>query len=188
MTLPKIIGLAGLQGVGKSTAARYLCEAHGYVERSFAGPLKRIVQQVYEFSAEQMFGDSWHRNQPDPRYPRADGTCLTPRQALELFGTEAGRACWEQTWVAMAMREARELINAGECVVFADARFANEFSAIFAAGGSVVRLTRAGRTPSAHASETEQHALPDSLFSAVIPTDGSITATRELIDRWLGGA
>ena len=41
MIAPRLIGLAGRAGVGKSTVARLLCEQHAFVEVALAAPIKR---------------------------------------------------------------------------------------------------------------------------------------------------
>jgi len=58
-------------------------------------------------------------------------------------------------------------------VVFDDVRFANEARAILAAGGSMVRVERAGAGASTpgHSSETEVGSLPASM---TIRNDGSL--------------
>ncbi len=163
-----IVGFAGFQGTGKSTMASFCEAAFGFKQLSFADPLKRIVQDLYGFSDQQMYGPSQYRNEPDLRYLRDDGTYLTPREALERFGTEAGRFCYKNTWCNKAI----ELARTYSCTVFADARFLNEFEAIKAAGGFVVRLVRPDIACGGHLSETEQGALPDSYFDLVIDTSG----------------
>ena len=122
--------------------------------------IARIVQGLYGFTDAQMYGPSSSRNKPDERYPRGDGSYLTPRMALERFGTEAGRYCYKGTWCNAAIRDAMETqANYGCGVVFSDARFINEFDAIRQAGGKVIRVVRTGYNASTHESETEQAAI-----------------------------
>ena len=93
--------------------------------------------------------------------PKAAPHCfLTPRFALQVFGTEAGRMCFESVWIGRLLGLAQEL-QAGGChyspqqglfrgapgmaetsVVIPDVRFRNEVDAIRAAGGKVVRVVR----------------------------------------------
>ncbi len=68
-----IIGICGLAGSGKDTAADFLVKKEGYVKIAFADPLKRICRDVYDFTDEQLWGPSSERNKPDERYPRAHG-------------------------------------------------------------------------------------------------------------------
>lgn len=133
-----IIGITGKAGSGKSTAAKVLVEQHGFVEVGLADPLKRICQEVFDFSDEQLWGPSEMRNAPDSRYRRSVDekgcTCgqtfrtaedfrdhlscpalgplfLTPRHALQQLGTQWGRACYENVWVDFALRVARKLLG-----------------------------------------------------------------------------
>lgn len=64
----KIIGLSGLAGSGKDFIANLLVKNHGFVKIALADPLKRICQDVFDFSDEQLFGSSEERNKPDKRY------------------------------------------------------------------------------------------------------------------------
>jgi hypothetical protein len=72
-----IVGISGLAGSGKDTAADYLVAHHNFVKVSLADPLKRICRDVFAFTDEQLFGPSYRRNEPDKRYPRS-GTFSYP--------------------------------------------------------------------------------------------------------------
>lgn len=68
MTKKLIIGLSGLAGSGKDFVANLLVDNHGFVKIALADPLKRICQEVFDFSDEQLWGPSEERNKPDKRY------------------------------------------------------------------------------------------------------------------------
>jgi hypothetical protein len=68
-----IVGLCGPAGAGKDTMADFLVKNHGFVKVAFADPLKRICQDVYQFSDAQLWGPSEMRNAPDFRYVRLTG-------------------------------------------------------------------------------------------------------------------
>ena len=167
----QIIGVSGLAGAGKDQVATYLVEDFGFVRMSLADPLKQICRRVYAFTDEQLWGPSQFRNGPDSRYPRPDGTFLSPREALQTLGTEWGRSCYPDTWAQLCVRTAKELLTepiarydqkqglyyldelggttrgntmTTKGVVIPDCRFKNEMAAIKAAGGKVVRVTRPG--------------------------------------------
>lgn len=179
------IGIEGLPGTGKDTLAAHIAEKYGHKILSFARPLKLVVQQIYQFSDAQMFGSSHYRNEPDLRYPRGDGTYLTPRLALQLFGTEAGRACYENTWIDLAAREAAAVNALGGRWAFTDVRF--EVPYLRGRGDcKLVRLTRSGVVAGEHASNAHAQ-IPDSEFDLVLSTDGPVEETRSAFDQWYQG-
>lgn len=186
MKQPNIV-LTGCAGTGKSTLARYLADEYNYTELSFAAPLKRVVQQIYKFSNEQLYGPSSMRDAPDLRYPRADGTHLTPREALQRIGTDACRSCYEDTWLDLAMEDAFRTNQLGPSWVFDDCRFANELDECVAGGALAVRLTRAGCVASAHPSEAGMASLPDDEFDLVLSTDGTKAETQAAFDAFMRG-
>ena len=127
-----IIGISGLAGSGKDTAADFLVRDHGFVKVAFADEMKRTCMRVYKFSFEQLWGPSAMRNAPDKRYPREhgpfdDNRCrccgelreskeqcyLTPRFALQQLGSEWGRVCYEDTWIEYAVDIAAKLSDEG---------------------------------------------------------------------------
>jgi hypothetical protein len=119
-----IIGIAGLAGSGKDTAAEFLVKNHNFVRVALADKLKRICRDVFDFSDEQMWGPSSRRNEPDERYPRGERDCsqpdcvghveyLTPRYALQTLGTEWGRNCYNDIWTEDALRTAKTLLEPG---------------------------------------------------------------------------
>lgn len=145
-----LIGMAGAAGTGKDTAADYLVDQYGFDRVTFAAPIKRAVGRILDL-------DLWELEQDkDKTVPWLD---LTPRQLMQVVGTECGRALCPDIWVRFAMREVDRLVAAGQDrIVFTDVRFANEAGAIIDAGGYVVRIERGRiRRVPVHASE---QALP----------------------------
>jgi len=69
-----IIGFCGQAGSGKDTSADFLVKNDQFVKVAFADPLKRICQEVYDFTDDQLWGPSSSRNAPDVRYPRGETT------------------------------------------------------------------------------------------------------------------
>lgn len=138
-----IVGIFGLAGAGKDTAADRLVSNHGYTKVSLADPLKRISRDVYGFTDTQLWGPSSARNAPDKRYVRerherhdwveaSDGefecsrcqahgqqnpdecvVYLTARFALQVLGTEWGRTCYKNTWTDLAIKTARAILEQG---------------------------------------------------------------------------
>lgn len=207
-----IIGLCGLAGSGKDTAADSLV-LRGFVKLAFADIMKRFCKEVFDFTDEQLWGPSASRNAPDARYPRkvygSDEVHenLTPRFALQTLGTEWGRECYPGVWVDYAIRKAKELDGAEgvhydaktgifrcarppiEGVAISDVRFWNEVEAIQKAGGKVVRIKRAGAglggAGALHQSEVEQASIADACFDAVLQNDGTLAELHDKVGELL---
>lgn len=115
-----IVGICGEAGSGKDTVADFMVKNHGFVKISLADKIKQICKDVFDFSDEQLWGASKHRNEPDTRYFRynvesAHGNVpqyLSPRHALQQLGTEWGRACYKNIWVDHTLRVAKALLTA----------------------------------------------------------------------------
>lgn len=157
-----IIGVSGLKGSGKDTAANLLCSRFYDIHKeAFADPMKRFCQEIFGFSDDQLWGPSSSRERADVRYRRADGHALTPRYALQRLGTEWGRDCCPDLWVRYAMRKAFDRTQQGFTTVITDVRFVNEAQAIRDQGGTVWRIERFdirnGNLPDKHQSESEQY-------------------------------
>ncbi len=179
---PMLIGLAGRISSGKDTVGGFIKQ---YLSRygisvttlvSFAEPLKKICQEVYAFTNEQMT-DRTLKEMGDIRYPRGDRSFLTPREAMQLLGTEWGRRCYPNTWSHLGMRRASALLASGNHVVFTDCRFVGEATAIRDAGGEVWRIHRkiADEVVATHTSETEMDTPTfTKLVSRVVNNDGTL--------------
>lgn len=172
-----VIGLCGLAGAGKTTAARWLVDQHGYHRIAFADPLKAMAR-AFGLTAREMAGDL-----KETPLPHLCGK--SPRQFMQLLGTEFGReligpAIWVNRWAALA--EQHTLIEGGP-VVADDVRFPNEADAIRAAGGILVRIERPGAgsaTGAGHASE-RQPIAPDHVIDNV----GDERALHAMLDHLL---
>ena len=104
-------GRKRIAGAGKDVVAKRLMDYHKFVSIAWADPLKRFCKEVYDFSDEQLWGESDLRILPDKRYPRPNGGFLTPRFALQSIGTEWGRNCYLNTWVDYGIRVAKTLLE-----------------------------------------------------------------------------
>lgn len=153
----KLVGVAGRMGSGKDTIGDFLVSRPGgWRKMAFAGPIKDVCRSWFDFTWSQVNGTLEEKNALDKRYPRPDGTFLTPREAMQFIGTEIGRKLYPNVWVDLALRRAKDAIDVEESrVVFTDCRFVNEAKAIRDAGGQVWRVRRASadRPQATHASE-----------------------------------
>ena len=136
-----IIGLVGFIGSGKGTVGDIL-EQKGFVKDSFAKPLKDACSVMFGWPREMLEGDTevsrkW-REEPDVYWSEKFGNEFSPRLALQLMGTEAGRNVFHpDIWVISLLNRAR-----GKDVVVTDVRFKNEIKYIQDNGGIVIRIKR----------------------------------------------
>ena len=136
-----LIGVVGFIGSGKG-AVGDLLEQKGFVKDSFAKPLKDACSAMFGWPRELLEGDTevsrkW-REEHDSFWSEKFGYAFTPRLALQLMGTEAGRNVFHQDiWVV-------SLLNRAKCknVVVTDVRFKNEIDYIQQNGGIIVRVKR----------------------------------------------
>lgn len=140
-----IIGICGLIGSGKDTAADYLCNFHEFRRESFAGTLKDAIAAIFGWDRVMLEGRTkasreW-REQVDPWWAERLGIPqLTPRYVLQHWGTEVcRRAFHDDIWIASVENKLRKTTDN---VVISDCRFPNEISSIRSAGGLVIRTCR----------------------------------------------
>lgn len=136
------VAFTGSMESGKSTAARWLCEKHGFAPISFATPIKRMLAEL------GVEGDKKQRHDALAGH--------TYRHALKTLGTEWGRKLLgEDVWLWHFEREFERLRRAGCArVVCDDVRYDNEAHLVRRLGGVVVNITRKGERPAdSHSSE-----------------------------------
>lgn len=167
---PRLIALSGPAGSGKSTAAAYLVDK-GYTLVKFAGPLKAMCRAI-GLGDEHIEGSLKER-------PLDWLQGKSPREFMQMLGTEFGRDCIGQHfWVGLWERAALEVLDGGGRVVVDDCRFSNEADAVRKLGGVVVRLAGRGGLSGGHASESMDWA-PDS----VLVNTGSQKDLRDAVGR-----
>ena len=100
MTKNLIIGITGLIGSGKDTAADHLCTMHGFKRMSFASTLKDAISVIFSWDRELLEGSTkasreW-REQIDVWWSeRLHIPNLTPRYILQIWGTEVLKIKYE---------------------------------------------------------------------------------------------
>lgn len=140
-----IIGICGFIGSGKDTIADYLVNFHEFRRDSYAGTLKDAVAAVFNWDRDLLEGRTkearaW-REQVDPWWSnRLNMPGLTPRLALQLWGTEVCRKGFhDDIWIASVENKLR---TSQDNIVISDCRFPNEIASIKNAGGRVIWVKR----------------------------------------------
>ena len=157
---PRLIGLAGRAGTGKSTIARLLCEQHAFVEITLAEPIKRALAAMLDLPRAYLEDRAtkegpidWLRN-------------TTPRRLMQTLGTGWGRQMiTEDLWLILAARRiARINAQASQMhisgIVISDLRYADEAAFVRAQGGTVWHIVRPAPPVEAHSSEAGITAQP----------------------------
>lgn len=140
----KIIGICGLIGNGKDTAAGFLIE-EGYERISFAGVLKDVCANLFGWDRILLEGNTPEsrafRERKDEWWGQRLGIeNFTPRYALQHIGTDVFRNHFHKDiWVAAAERR---IMSTDNNVVISDARFFNELQAIKNLGGEIAVVWR----------------------------------------------
>ena len=136
-----LIGVVGFIGSGKGTVGDLL-EQRGFIKDSFAKPLKDACAVMFGWPRDLLEGDTeesrnW-REQPDDFWSEKMGKKFSPRLALQLLGTEAGREVFHKDiWVNSLLKRAGD-----KNVVITDVRFKNELKFIQKNNGIVIRVKR----------------------------------------------
>jgi hypothetical protein len=138
-----IIGIVGFIGSGKGTAADILVNKHNFHKLSFADTVKDATAAIFGWPRNLLEGDTeesrnW-REAKDEWWSEKFGYDISPRLALQMMGTEAGREVFHpDLWIHSLERKMEMYPN----VVIADVRFPNEIDFIQSKGGFVVRVKR----------------------------------------------
>ena len=140
-----IIGLVGFIGSGKGTVGEYL-HMEGYHQASFAGALKDTASTMFGWDRALLEGDTKEsrkfRETKDTWWSTRFGYDFTPRLALQLLGTEAGRDVFHKDlWIYSLEKRIEKFDN----VVLTDTRFPNEIEFIRKLGGVIVQVERGER-------------------------------------------
>lgn len=163
-----LIGIVGCKGSGKSTVAELVKKFRPRTKIiALADPIKRFAAEVFDFSQEQLNGESKSRDEVDDRYN------VSPRKVLQGIGTDMVRNIYPDAWIELGLRRARSALE-GSCakptgssfsaswemelydtVVIPDVRFLNEMQAIVNAGGELWFKEGKQRLKDCHASERD---------------------------------
>src|SRR5574343_660335 len=118
MRTPYVIGFMGYAGVGKTTISRMLQSiAPDQIKiMSFAGPLKKAVQDLFLFSDDQVYGTKEDKEMIDERWG------VSPRKVMQLVGTDCLRQMIHPKFHVMRMSAYLQQCNK-PLVIIDDIRF-----------------------------------------------------------------
>jgi len=137
-----LIALTGAARSGKDTAGQFFCSTYGFTQYAFADPIRAGLRAALGLT-------DWHFNEGKeiviPEYGKS------PRQLMQLFGTEFGRnLIHPDIWQIRA----EAALDSTKNLVITDCRFDNEAAWVREHGGYVIRITRDNAPQvSAHVSE-----------------------------------
>lgn len=188
-----IIAISGQAGSGKDTCADIIVNDFNFCKIALADPIKRFCKEIFNFSEQQLWGDSKYRNEKN--------NGLTSRYALQSIGT-TGRDCYKNVWIDYTINIAKKLLTNNfsyspqlgllsknnksiKGVIISDVRFKNELKIIKDNGGITIRVLREksglkGKIAN-HQSETEMKEIPNEDFDYIIVNDGTIEELKEKI-------
>lgn len=137
-----LVGFVGQMGSGKGSCGDIL-EKHGFQKESFAKTVKDAIAPIFGWNRDLLEGDTPQsrafREQPDAFWSQVMGKDFTPRQALQMMGTEAGRNVFHtDLWVFSLIKR----LEADKNYVITDVRFNNEMKMIREAGGIIIQVQR----------------------------------------------
>jgi dephospho-CoA kinase len=162
-----IVGIHGKMRSGKTTAANYLIDCHGYVRMSFGDALKEAAHMIFNIPMAELYSDN------KSKYTR---------EVLQKLGTECCRTLDPDVWVKALERKLleRHKTDTGLKIVIDDVRFKNEaYTLKNIWNATIVKLvlnyeddvtTEIQRT---HLSEIDLDGIPDTFFHAVYSNTGT---------------
>jgi hypothetical protein len=156
MSKPKLIGLMGRMGTGKSTVADILHVEYGYQRSKFSQTLKDMMLCIPGVTDEMIEGRL-------KEVPNMIFGGRTPRYAMQKLGTEWGRDMMDpDIWVDSWHRRVEAYSSP---ISVEDVRFHNEANKIRELGGEIWLIKRKSKIFSEHSSELDiEHIRPDYTF------------------------
>jgi hypothetical protein len=165
------IALSGVKGSGKSTVSEFLVDM-GYQEETFAGPIKRLVIDIFQIDEKYCYDPAW-------KEVVIDELGVSGRQLMQVIGTEIGRNALAKhlpniklrggnLWIHSLMKRVE---RATRPVVVSDVRFEDESQIVKALGFTVWKISR----PSLEKNSTSNHASEAGCsYDVEIVNDGTI--------------
>jgi len=205
-----IIGLVGFISAGKGIAGHALKDL-GFVEDSFAAPLKDALSAIFGWERHLLEGDTTEsrefREQIDPWWAKKlNIQNFSPRKAMQNISTDVFRKYFNDDLWMLSLE--RRFLNKNSNKVITDVRFRNELKLIKNLGGKIIRIkkgpepewyetalenntTKSGimeiKYPNIHISEWDWIGSPD--IDLVIENDGTIEdlniKIKNQINQWM---
>ncbi len=151
--MPFIIGLTGKKNSGKSTIATYLQNKYGFVELTFAEPLKMACIDIFDLSHNQVFGEQSDKETIDTFWD------TTPRKILQQVGSaiRALEPPLNSVWIRNLKKRINALIanNPDVCIVVSDVRYGDEAQMLKEFGTKLVQIIRPNDHYDDHESENQ---------------------------------
>lgn len=176
---PRIIGLMGYAGSGKTTVANILRQDHNFQGPHIKAPLRAMCEVLLrEVGVSPTLIDRYLdgdlKRETIPMLQRS-GTELQ-----QFLGTEFGREfCYADLWLDAWLRRVDYIMLSGSRIVQESVRFKNEADSIRSRGGIIVLVSRPGVGPiNGHKSEVFP-TTPD----IEIENNGTIDDLRHRVDR-----
>jgi hypothetical protein len=148
-----IIAIVGLISSGKGTVGDILSDHYGFKKESFAKPLKDAASNIFGWDRRMLEGDTENsrkfRETVDEYWSKVlDKPNFTPRYALQLLGTQAGRdvfgeKLWTSSCIARCAPKTEFTYDSRiQNFVITDCRFKNEIEAVRESNGIIVHVCR----------------------------------------------
>jgi hypothetical protein len=135
------IGFLAKMGSGKTTCAEYITKNYNYEEVFFAKALKDVIQYLFKFTDEQLYGSE--KQKTDEFWN------ISPRQAMQFIGTELFRDQMDKLIPGMSqdfwIKVLERALSKDKNYVFSDCRMQNEIDFIknrSPGNGIVVKIIR----------------------------------------------
>lgn len=179
----QLVGIAYASRAGKDTAADALVRDLGYRKFAFADELKNLAFECDPIAlptpGTQNVNIGHNRLQHIVRWEggweRAKDRYPEVRRFLENLGLGVRKCFGEDFWCDLVMRRAAR----AERAVISDVRFLNEFTAIAAAGGKLIKIVRPGHVPRQFEAELDD--VPDSDWDLVVDNSGSVVDLQDAV-------
>ncbi len=190
MPLPTIIAICGAKRSGKDTLANHLINAYAYNKLGFADPLKFAVGILFGFTEEQV-GIGYDGDDKDILDEKWG---ITPRQALQFFGTEVMQhkiqellPNMDRRFLALSlvsrMRELQNMHVKKLNFVISDMRFLHEYEELKQMGDVfVIRVEREHADTPLHCSEMEFKSIP---YDLLLRNDKDIKTFLQDADKYI---